>query len=84
TGTLGIRINSSDRIILPRSIHNLKLTFEGREFDIRYKVSIFQGKSSFKIEFDDLKQISDYLKMSIRETESLIRNEILKKDVTND
>ena len=84
TGTLGIRITSSDRIILPRSIHNIKLTFRGREFDIRYKVSIFQGKSNLKIEFDDLKQISDYLKMSIRETESLIRNEILKREVTND
>jgi pyridinium-3,5-bisthiocarboxylic acid mononucleotide nickel chelatase len=84
TGTLGIRISTSDRLILPRSIHNIKLTFEGKEFDIKYKVSIFQGKSNFKIEFDDLKRISDFLKKSIRETESLIRNEILKKDVTND
>ncbi|MFB5621452.1 MAG: nickel pincer cofactor biosynthesis protein LarC [Candidatus Nitrosomaritimum yanchengensis] len=84
TGTLGIRISTSDRLILPRSIHNIKLTFEGKEFDIQYKVSIFQGKSSFKIEFDDLKRISDFLKKSIRETESLIRNEILKKAVTND
>jgi len=84
TGTLGIRISTSDRLILPRSIHNIKLTFEGKEFDIKYKVSIFQGKSSFKIEFDDLKRISDFLKKSIRETESLIRNEIMKKAVTND
>lgn len=84
TGTLGIRISTSDRLILPRSIHNIKLTFEGKEFDIKYKVSIFHGKSNFKIEFDDLKRISDFLKKSIRETESLIRNEILKKDVTND
>ncbi|MEJ2260436.1 MAG: LarC family nickel insertion protein [Nitrosopumilaceae archaeon] len=84
TGTLGIRISSSDRLILPRSIHSIKLTFEGREFDVKYKVSIFQGKSNFKIEFEDLKQISVFLKKSIRETESLIRNEILKKDVTND
>lgn len=84
TGTLGIRISTSDRLILPRSIHNIKLTFEGKEFDIKYKVSFFQGKSNFKIEFDDLKRISDFLKKSIRETESLIRNEILKKAVTND
>ncbi len=84
TGTLGIRISTSDRLILPRSIHNIKLTFEGKEFDIKYKVSIFQGRSNFKIEFDDLKRISDFLKKSIRETESLIRNEILKKAVTND
>ena len=84
TGTLGIRISTSKRLILPRSIQNIKLTFEGKEFDIKYKVSIFQGKSNFKIEFDDLKRISDFLKKSIRETESLIRNEILKKDVAND
>jgi uncharacterized protein (TIGR00299 family) protein len=83
TGTLGIRVTLSDRIILPRSMHQIKLTFDGKEFDIKYKVSFFQGKSNFKVEFDDLKLVSDFLKKSIRETESLIRKEILQRNVGN-
>jgi len=48
---------------------------------VKYKVSVFKGKSNFKIEFDDLKKISNFLNKSIKETESLIRNEIIKEDV---
>jgi uncharacterized protein (DUF111 family) len=81
---LGIRVTRPDRITLPRSIHQIKLTFEGKEFEIKYKVSLFQGKSNFKVEFDDLKLVSDFIQKSIRETESLIRKEIIKRNVEND
>ena len=83
TGTLGIRVTRSNRITLPRSIHQIKLTFDGKEFDIKYKVSSFQGKSNFKVEFDDLKLVANFLQKSIRETESLIRKEIIKGNVEN-
>ena len=48
---------------------------------MKYKVSSFKGKSTFKIEFEDLKKIANSLDKSIKETESLIRKEIVQKDV---
>ena len=81
TGTLGIRVTTSNRLIVPRTIREVKLNFNGKIFTVKYKVSVFKGKSNFKIEFDDLKKISNFLNKSIKETESLIRNEIIKEDV---
>lgn len=81
TGTLGIRVTTSNRLIVPRTIRGVKLNFNGKIFTVKYKVSVFKGKSNFKIEFDDLKKISNFLNKSIKETESLIRNEIIKEDV---
>ena len=81
TGTLGIRVAISNRLIVPRTIREAKLNFNGKIFTVKYKVSVFKGKSNFKIEFDDLKKISNFLNKSIKETESLIRNEIIKEDV---
>jgi len=78
---LGIRVTSSDRIIVPRTIHEIKITLGDKIFDIKYKSASFKGKSTFKIEFDDLKKIANYLDKSIKDTESLIRKEIVQKDV---
>ncbi|EGG42096.1 hypothetical protein Nlim_1111 [Candidatus Nitrosarchaeum limnium SFB1] len=80
TGTLGIRISTSDRFIVPRTSHNAKLILDGKEFVVKYKVSTFKGKNHFKIEFDDLKLISNKLNKSIKETESLIRTKIEHMD----
>ena len=76
TGTLGIRISNSDRFIVPRTSHDAKLVLDGKEFVVKYKVSTYKGKNYFKIEFDDLKLISNNLNKSIKETESLIRTKI--------
>ena len=81
TGTLGIRVSYSNRIIVPRTIHKIKFTIENKTFDVNYKISSFKGRSTFKIEFDDLKKIANYLHKSIKETELLIRKEIVEKDV---
>lgn len=81
TGTLGIRVTTSNRFIVPRTSCDIKLILDGREFVVRYKVSSFKGKNNFKIEFDDLKSISTTLKKSIKETESLIRKEIMQRGI---
>jgi uncharacterized protein (TIGR00299 family) protein len=81
TGTLGVRVRTSDRFIVPRTINDIKLILEGQEFTIRYKTSSFKGKHDFKIEFDDLQKISNMLNKSIKETELLIRKEIMQLDV---
>jgi uncharacterized protein (TIGR00299 family) protein len=84
TGTLGIRISDSDRFIVPRTSHNVSLSLYGNTFQVNYKQSSFKGKIDFKIEFDDLKKISDTIDKSIKETEALLRKEIEKLEVNND
>ena len=78
TGTLGIRISNSNRFIVPRSNHNFSLTFDGKSFEINYKKSSHKGKTHFKIEFDDLKNMSNALDRPIVDIESFLRKEIEK------
>ena len=78
TGTLGVRISESNRFIVPRSSHEISLTINDQSFQVHYKKSSFKGKNDFKIEFDDLKNISNSINKSIKETDSLLRREIEK------
>ena len=78
TGTLGIRISNSNRFIVTRSNHNFSLTFDGKSFEVNYKKSSHKGKTHFKIEFDDLKNMSNALDRPIADIESFLRKEIEK------
>jgi len=80
TGTLGIRISNSNRLIVPRTNHSFSLTFEGKAFEINYKKSHHKGKSHFKIEFEDLKNISNAVDKSIVDVELFLRREIEKME----
>ena len=80
TGTLGIRVSDSNRIIIPRTNHSFSLTFEGKSFEIKYKKSTYKEKTHFKIEFEDLKNISETLDKPIRDVELFLRKEIEKKE----
>jgi len=80
TGTLGIRILDSNRIIVPRTNHSFSLTFDDKSFEVNYKKSLYKGKTHFKIEFDDLKNISNSLDKSIIDVEAFLRKEIEKRD----
>ena len=80
TGTLGIRISDSNRIIVPRTNHSFSLTFDDKSFEVNYKKSSHKGKTHFKIEFDDLKNISNSLDKSIIDVEAFLRKEIEKRD----
>ena len=81
TGTLGIRISDSNRFIVPRTNHDVSITLNGQSFKVHYKKSSFKGKIDFKIEFDDLKKISNIIDKSIKETEILLRKEIEKLEI---
>ncbi len=81
TGTLGIRISDSNRFIVPRTHHDVSVTLNGKSFQVHYKKSSFKGKIDFKIEFDDLKKISNIVDKSIKETEVLLRKEIEKLEI---
>ena len=78
TGTLGIRILDSNRLIVSRTNHSFSLTFEGKSFEINYKKSNYKEKTHFKIEFEDLKNISETLDKPIRDVELFLRKEIEK------
>ena len=80
TGTLGIRVSTSERFTLPRTVKEISIDLYGSDFVIHYKVYSFKGKFDFKIEFDDLKHISNVLNKPIKQIESLIRNEIEKHE----
>lgn len=76
TGTLGVRIFESARLVVPRTIHNVSISLDGIKFQARFKRSTFKGRTSFKVEFDDLKKISEATGKPIKEAESLIRKAI--------
>jgi len=84
TGTLGIRVSDSNRFIVPRSNHNVSVTLSGHSFQVNYKKSTFKGKTDFKIEFDDLKTISEAVDKSIKETEAFLRKEIENLEMNNE
>lgn len=81
TGTLGIRISDSNRFVVPRTSHDVSIALNGQSFKVHYKKSSFKGKIDFKIEFDDLKKISNIVDKSIKETEILLRKEIEKLEI---
>lgn len=79
TGTLGVRVRTSQRYIVPRSVKTISVNIQGQSFDVRYKTREINNGSHFKIESDDIKEISGVLSISFKETEELLNQEIRKK-----
>lgn len=79
TGTLGVRVRTSERYIVPRAIKTVSVNIQGQSFDVRYKTRDLNNGSHFKIESDDIKEISGVLSISFKETEELLNQEIRKK-----
>ena len=74
TKTLGVRIRNSERYVVPRSMEQDTVEIDGHKFPVNYKV--VKGNSHFKIEFEDIKSISNSLNMSFNQTEELLREKI--------
>jgi len=79
TGTLGVRIRTSERYIVPRDVKTLSVNIQGQSFDVRYKTRDLNNGSHFKIESDDIREISSALSISFKDTEELLNQEIRKK-----
>jgi len=79
TGTLGVRVRTSQRYIVPRTVKTISVNIQGQSFDVRYKTRELNNGSHFKIESDDIKEISGVLSISFKETEELLNQEIRKK-----
>jgi hypothetical protein len=78
TKTLGVRIRNSERFVVPRSIEQDEVEIDGHKFPIHYK--IVNGTSHFKVEFEDIKSISNCLNKPFHQVEELVRAKIMKKD----
>lgn len=68
TGTLGVRVLKTPRIIAKRKMEKFKINLEGREFDVRVKISYSENGEilNVKPEYDDVKRIAEELNISIR------------------
>ena len=78
TKTLGVRIRNSERFVVPRSIEQDTVEIDGHKFPIHYK--IVNGTSHFKVEFEDIKSISNCLNRPFHQIEELVREKIMKKN----
>jgi len=77
TRTLGVRVRTSERYIVPRKILESDVTLENQPFKIHYKIS---DSDHFKLEFEDVKSISNALNISFKKTEELLKEQIKKKN----
>lgn len=88
TGTLGVRISSSERIIAQRRHLKTDVTISGKRFEVRYKerlpgapgpVGRSDTASGFKIESEDILAVSEELHVPFRDAELLLRHRITEK-----
>jgi len=79
TGTLGVRVRTSERYIVPRAVKTLSVNIQGQSFDVRYKTRDLNNGSHFKIESDDIIEISSALSISFKDTEELLNQEVRKE-----
>lgn len=80
TGTLGVRVRTNDRFIVPRTIENIPISIQGSNFQVQCKIS-YDGDSikNFKIESDDINVISNSIKQSFKKTEEILRLAVKEK-----
>jgi len=76
TGTQGVRVRTSERYIVPRAGKTLSVNIQRLSLDVRYKIRDLNNGSHFKIESDDIREISSALSISFKETEELLNQEI--------
>jgi uncharacterized protein (TIGR00299 family) protein len=80
TGTLGVRLRSSSRFVVPRIIITVPIVLQEKNFMVRCKiVKHNEVVKHFKVESDDIKSIADSLSLSFKETSDLIIDEVKRR-----
>ena len=80
TGTLGIRIRSSSRFVVPRVTISVPILIHGKSFTVRCKMVKNQDiVQHFKVEASDVKLVADSLSISFKDANEFIRTEIKQK-----
>jgi pyridinium-3,5-bisthiocarboxylic acid mononucleotide nickel chelatase len=73
TGTLGVRILDTPRLVANRNRQVMKVLVEGQEFDISVKTSTVNGKViAKKPEYEDLKRIARTLKIPLNKVREMV------------
>ena len=75
TGTLGIRMRRTDRMVRPREIVSSRITVRGVDFKVRVKADP-ATRRVLKVEFDDVKAVSEALGVPLRDAEILVRGAV--------
>ena len=80
TGTLGIRIRSSARFVVPRVTISVPVIIHGKNFTVSCKMVKNQDVvKQFKVEALDVQSVADSLSISFKDANELIRTEIKQK-----
>ena len=80
TGTLGVRIRTSSRYVIPRVMVTIPVVIHGKNFAVKCKV-VKSGEDvkHFKVEPIDIKSIADSLFLSFKETNEIVRSQVKQK-----
>jgi uncharacterized protein (TIGR00299 family) protein len=78
TGTLGIRVRETNRLIIERSISPMVITINDELFNVRVKISKDQdGNINYlKPEFEDIKYISQKLRIPFKQSAIIVQRKI--------
>lgn len=80
TGTLGVRVRSSNRYIVPRVIISVPISIQEKNFTVRCKiVKHDEVVKHFKVESDDVKDIAKSLSLSFREASERVSEEVRRR-----
>ena len=80
TGTMGVRIRTSSRYVVPRIIVTVPVTIHEKNFVVKCKiVKVGDVVKHFKIESSDIKLIADSLSLSFKDVSDLVRSQVKQK-----
>ncbi|MGC1425564.1 MAG: nickel pincer cofactor biosynthesis protein LarC [Nitrosotalea sp.] len=80
TGTLGVRVRSSSRYIVPRIIVTVPILLQGKNFTVRCKIVKHEETiKHFKVESNDIKSISESLSLPFKTASDLISDEVKRR-----
>jgi len=80
TGTLGVRIRTSSRYVVPRVMVTVPIVIHGKNFAVKCKViKSDDGVKHFKVESADIKSIADSLSLSFKDANEIVRSQVKQK-----
>lgn len=80
TGTLGIRIRTSSRYIVPRVMITVPIVIHGKNFAVKCNViKNNDDMKHFKVESSDIKSIADSLSLSFKDVNEIVRSQVKQK-----
>ena len=80
-GTLGVRINTINRVCVDRTIEQHRIEINSKSYDVNYKISYIESKNgreivNIKPEYEDLKKISEALGIPVIKVEFIVQAKI--------